>query len=172
MDQGLLTRARDGDRDAFELIVVGRGEALFRTAVAILGHEADAFDATQEALIASWQRLSTLRDPERFDAWLGRILVNECRMVLRRRNRVREIPLEAASERQSRERDPGGAEEAFDRAFGQLSVDQRALLVLHHHQGYGVREIAARMGITAGTVQWRLFRARRALEAALGEERS
>ena len=85
MDRELILRARAGDREAFELIVVAKGEPLFRTALAILGSEADARDATQEAFIASWHSFSRLRDVDRFDAWIGRILINECRMALRRR---------------------------------------------------------------------------------------
>ena len=76
MDRELLNRARAGDREAFELIVVAKGEPLFRTALAILGNEADARDATQEAFISSWRSFSRMRDLERFDAWLGRILIN------------------------------------------------------------------------------------------------
>lgn len=176
MDRELVLRARAGDREAYELIVPERGEHLYRTALAILGRDADARDATQEALIAGWRRLGDLREPDRFDAWLGRILVNECRMALRRRGRVREIPIPADSR-------PSGHEDAdalkaadspdgsFDEAFDRLSADQRTILVLHHMHGYGVREIAAWLGMPAGTVKWRLSRARAALRAQLGDER-
>lgn len=91
MDRELLVRARAGDREAFDLIVLAKGEPMFRTALAILGNEADARDATQETFISSWRQMSRLRDLERFDAWLGRILINACRMQLRHRRRVREV---------------------------------------------------------------------------------
>jgi RNA polymerase sigma-70 factor (ECF subfamily) len=166
MDRELLLRARAGDREAFELIVVAKGEQLFRTALAILGSEADARDATQEALIHSWRQMAGLHDVDRFDAWLGRILINECRMTLRRRGRVREVAMEPP--------DRSGAvpdSTDFDDAFARLSVDQRTILVLHHMHGYGVREIAAWLGIPAGTVKWRLSRARAALRRELEGER-
>ena len=171
MDRQLVLRARAGDREAYELIVVERGEHLYRTALAILGHEADARDATQDALIAGWQRLTDLRDPDRFEAWLGRILVNQCRMALRARGRVREMQWPTdANYRPPTDRPPASAETlAFDEAFERLSADQRAILVLHHLHGYGVREIAAWLGIPAGTVKWRLSRARGALRDALAE---
>lgn len=175
MDRELLLRARAGDREAFELIVVAKGEQLFRTALAILGSEADARDATQEAFVHSWQRLSDLRDIDRFDAWLGRILVNECRMTIRRRGRVREVALDAPDRAVVRAptADPtsDAADLGFDEAFERLSVDQRTILVLHHTHGYPVREIAAWLGIPAGTVKWRLHRARHALRRELEEER-
>jgi RNA polymerase sigma factor (sigma-70 family) len=167
MDRELLLRARAGDEEAFELIVEQRGEHLFRTARAILGNEPDAYDATQEAFIAAWRGFAGLRDPDRFDAWLGRILVNQCRMALRHRGRVREVALADRSE--------GTADAtagAFDDAFEQLSADQRAILVLHHLHGYGVAEIGAWLGVPTGTVKWRLHRARQALKAAWEGERA
>jgi RNA polymerase sigma factor (sigma-70 family) len=168
MDRELLFRARAGDREAFELIVVAKGEPLFRTALAILGNEADARDATQEAFIASWRSFKGLRDLDRFDAWLGRILINECRMALRRRRRVREVVVDETPDRYARPTPPEAADSSdFDDAFARLTVDQRAILVLHHMHGYGVREIGTWLGIPTGTVKWRLNRARNALRSEL-----
>jgi RNA polymerase sigma-70 factor (ECF subfamily) len=161
MDRELLVRAGAGDREAFEAIVLAKTEPLFRTALAILGNEADARDATQEAFVSAWRALPRLRDLERFEAWLGRILVNECRMALRHRRRVREIPMNESFDR------PAAKGADFDFAFDRLNVDQRALLVLHHMHGYGVAEIAAWLGIPSGTVKWRLSRARKALAAEM-----
>ena len=168
MDRELLNRARAGDREAFELIVLAKGEPLFRTALAILGNEADARDATQETFVASWRRIADLRDIDRFDAWLGRILINECRMALRHRRRVREVSVDDAPDSQARPTSGDvGFSTDFDAAFARLSVDQRAILVLHHLHGYGVREIGVWLGIPSGTVKWRLSRARNALRKEL-----
>jgi RNA polymerase sigma factor (sigma-70 family) len=164
MDRELLLRARAGDREAFELIVLAKGEPLFRTALAILGSDADARDATQEALIAAWRSFARLRDTERFDAWLGRILINECRMALRKRRRVREV---AVDEIRATDSAVASDSTAFDDSFARLTVDQRALLVLHHVHGYGMREIGEWLGIPTGTVKWRLNRARKALRKEL-----
>lgn len=173
MDRELLLRARAGDREAFELVVLAKGEPLLRTALAILGNEADARDATQETFISAWRHIAGLRDLERFDAWLGRILINQCRMALRHRGRVHEVPItdstESATGLQATDSSPITSPD-FDSAFGRLSVDQRALLVLHHLHGYDVREIARWLGIPAGTVKWRLSRARAALAAALEQQ--
>jgi RNA polymerase sigma-70 factor (ECF subfamily) len=163
MDRELLLRARAGELEAFESIVLAKGEPLFRTALAILGSEADARDATQETFIAAWRGIGGLRDLDRFDAWLGRTLINECRTLMKKHGRIREIqaPTETAEYAAvDRSRD-------FDEAFGRLSADQRSLLVLHHMHGYDVREIGAWLGIPTGTVKWRLNRARRALKAQL-----
>ena len=163
MNRELLFRARAGELEAFESIVLAKSEPLFRTALAILGNEADARDATQDTFIAAWRGIGSLRDLDRFDAWLGRSLVNQCRTMLRRRGRVHEIGTDSLSA------DPSTSDRSreFDEAFARLSVDQRALLVLHHLHGYDVREIAGWLGIPTGTVKWRLHRARKPLRTEL-----
>ena len=176
MERQLVESARRGDREAYETLVRRKVDAVFRTALAVLGNEADAHDAVQEAFLAAWRRLPSLRDADRFDAWLGRITVNACRMALRRRRGVREIPVadsttaELADLATSAFDAAAVSADAFDRAFGRLSVDQRAILVLHHLDALPITEIAARLGIPGGTVKSRLHSARRALERALAAE--
>jgi RNA polymerase sigma-70 factor, ECF subfamily len=164
MDRELLLRARAGDVEAFESIALAKGESLFRTALAILGNEADARDAVQETLVRSWQSMASLRDPDRFDAWIGRSLINQCRDVLRRRGRVRDVAL---TDGRAHSPSLDGESAELRDAFARLSVDQRSLLVLHHLHGYGVREIGAWLSVPAGTVKWRLSRARHALRVQL-----
>ena len=163
MDRELLVRARAGDREAFDLVVAANAESTYRTALAVLGNDADANDAAQDAFVSAWRGLKGLRDLDRFDAWLGRILVNQCRSALRRRGRVREVAADESLESPSARSDDFD----FDEAFGRLTIDQRTILVLHHLHGYGVREIADWLGIPSGTVKWRLNRARNALQKEL-----
>jgi RNA polymerase sigma-70 factor, ECF subfamily len=166
------------DRAAFDSLVRSRVETVYRTSLAILGEPADAADATQETFVAAWRSRSSLRDPVRLDAWLGRITVNSCRMQLRRRGRssVREIRLPEPSSpgeiaASARPLDDRAADaDLFDRAFARLGADERAILVLHHLQERPVAEIAAVMGCPEGTIKARLHRARAALESALARE--
>jgi RNA polymerase sigma-70 factor (ECF subfamily) len=188
----LVGRARHGDLDAFTALAGARLAAMTRTATAILGDETEAHDAVQEALISTWRELPTLREPDRFDAWAGRILVNACRHALRRRirSRVREIRLVTEADRPGFADPRGGGsglvpagiavvtgraesmgdDDALNRAFERLDADQRALLVMHHLEDRPVAEIAAIFGIPTGTVKSRLFAARRALQDALDRE--
>ena len=175
MEPQLIEAARQGSREAFDAIVQMRLDAVYRTAFTILGHEADAQDATQEAFVAAWRSLPSLREAERFDAWLGRITINACRMALRRRRRVREIAVDRSAADETADADIGQASrtadaEVFDRAFARLSVDERALLVLRHLEGLGVGEIAERFAVPDGTVKSRLHRARQALARSLERE--
>jgi RNA polymerase sigma-70 factor (ECF subfamily) len=180
VEASLAERARHGDRDAFERIVDGRLTSTFRVAMAILGNEADARDATQEAFLRAWRDMPGLRDVERFDAWFGRIVVNACRSAVRgrRRRSVREIAIGTL---------PGGGEgfdppapaedthtvdtDVLDRALDRLSVGDRTLLALHHVEELSLDAIGRQLGIPAKTVKSRLFSARRALERALEVER-
>lgn len=173
----LIELARDGDRDAFQALIEPWVEPAFRTAMAILGNEADARDATQDALLHAWRGIRGLHDTERFDAWLGRIQMNACRSIQRRRgrSRVREIPIAELPDPQ----DPpsgGVAEEWADldeleRAFGRLPVEQRSILTLHHLEHRSVADMARVLRVPEGTVKWRLHAAREALARSLEEER-
>jgi RNA polymerase sigma-70 factor (ECF subfamily) len=169
-DDTLVARARRGDRDAFALLVEPRALRLLRTARAILGNEADAYEAAQEALIAAWVQLPGLRDADRFDPWVNRTLVNKCRDALRKRKRVREIDISGSSLTV-----PDTAEEHAARAFvlaafDRLSVDERHILVLHHLHDLPLDRIASQLDIPVGTAKSRLWSARRALERALEAE--
>ena len=146
---------------------------MYRLSFAILGNEADARDAAQEALVSAWRQLRRLREPERFDAWLKRIVVNAARQVMRasRRRRVREVPASTVAAIGDRAAPSGRSDAAIlDTAIATLPVEQRSILVLHHLEGHAVAELAEILAIPAGTAKSRLFTARRALADAVARE--
>jgi RNA polymerase sigma-70 factor (ECF subfamily) len=178
----LVERARDGDRHAFDRLVAARLSQTFRLAKAITGHAGDAEDVTQEAFLQAWRNLPRLREPARFDAWFGRILVNEARMALRRRGRVMTVSVDELDVRDGDTRSfiPGALDPSIDaiaqgdalqRAIDRLTVDQRTILALHHLEERPVAEIAAVFDIPVGTAKWRLHEARAALERAMETQR-
>jgi RNA polymerase sigma-70 factor (ECF subfamily) len=171
MERSLVERARAGDADAFDQLVRGRIDTVYRVALGVLGNATDARDATQETFIAVWRHLPGLRDADRFDGWLHRITVNAARMVLRHRRGVRELHLDPATDppRSSRPLAPEGqlTASAFDRAFDRLSVEQRAILVAHHLEGRSVTQVARALAIPEGTVKSRLHAARQVLQREL-----
>jgi RNA polymerase sigma-70 factor (ECF subfamily) len=177
-DAGLVRRACAGDADAFGVIAADRLPGAFRLASAILGNQADAADATQDALLAAWRHLPKLRDIERFDAWFHRIVVNECRMRVRRQGQRNEVEL-IGDDRPGRG-DPRFQTSSFDlvemldvleAAFTSLDADDRILIVLHHLEDRPVTEIAALLDMPVGTVKWRLHEARKVLHGALEDPR-
>jgi RNA polymerase sigma-70 factor (ECF subfamily) len=166
-DAQLAADASAGDAAAFAALVEPRLERTLRTARAILGNEADARDATQDAFLSAWVNLHRLRDPDRFDAWLQRTLVNRCRDILRSRRRSREIPMEAPEHASPDPSAEAVARMSMLRAFDRLSVEDRHILVLHHLHDLSLADVAALLRIPVGTAKWRLHSARRALERAL-----
>jgi RNA polymerase sigma-70 factor, ECF subfamily len=174
----LVERARSGDAEAFDDLVALRLMPTFRLARAILGGTEEAEDATQEAFIAAWRGLPSLREPERFNAWFGRIIVNACRMSMRRRPRTAFLSLESVTAQQSAPADDlwlgGGIQsDALNRAIDGLPLQQRAILALYYLEDKPVSAVATILGIPSGTAKWRLFRARTALRTALaGDSRA
>jgi RNA polymerase sigma-70 factor (ECF subfamily) len=177
----LVRRASRGDVAAFDALVAARLSASLRLARAIVDSPADAEDVVQEAFVSAWRNLPRLREPDRFDAWFGRILVNTARTHIRRRGSVRPISIDRRHVDDGREDDTPGqhdpglesvvSSDALSRAINRLTTDQRSILALHHLEERPVAQIATVLGIPVGTAKWRLHAARQALERALEAER-
>ena len=178
-DGELLAMAAEGNADAFDALLSGRLDRLYRMAFGITRSEADARDATQTACVQAWRELPRLRDRSRLDPWLSQILVNSCRMLLRgrRRGSVRELsmddpdrPIAGGGPSSAPAADRFGEAEAIRAAFERLDLPTRTLLALHYVEGQPLADIARSMSQPVGTIKWRLSNARRALEHALKAE--
>ncbi len=152
------------DGTEFEARVIHSEARLYRIARSMLRNDHDCGDALQEAILKAWQRLHTLRDENCFEAWLTRIVINECRNLQRGYKRPT-IPLENITEGGIELPDPGLAD-----ALGTLPEKYRLPLVLHHGEGFAVEEIAAMLRLPRSTIKWRLYEGRRLLYAVLHEE--
>ena len=169
MDRDLVEAAQGGDREAFVDLVHVRSDRLFGLAQRILRDVDRAEDALQDALVIAWRDLRGLRDPDRFDAWLQRLVINVCiAQATRERRRtanLRVLPIDGPAAPDTllsvADRD------LLERGFRRLAPDQRAMLVLHHYLGYAPSEIAETLGIPPGTARSRLHHAHRAMRAAL-----
>jgi RNA polymerase sigma-70 factor, ECF subfamily len=166
----LVERACRGDQEAFGLLAVPLGDRLFAVAMRILRDSDVAADATQQALVSIWRDLPQLRQLERFDAWAYRVLVNACYAERRRERRwspaLRLLPSAVASEAAS------GTNRVIDRdqlerAARRLSIDHRAVVVLHYYLDMPLADIAEVLGIPHGTVRSRLRYALQGLRAAV-----
>ena len=160
MHRHLVERAMAGDHDAFAELARVRIGRLYAIAVLILRDPGRAEDATQEALVAAWRDLSALRDPDRFDAWLRRLLVRACYREARRpgadpRSTSRAGDRAVRARRIARLAD----RDEIERGFRRLDPDQRAVIVLHYYVGLPLPEVADALGIPVGTAKSRLHRA-------------
>jgi len=168
MRRDLVEAAARGDHDAFEVLATSAGDRLYAVARLILRSSDLAEDAVQEALVRAWRQLPSLRDPDRFDAWLHRLLVNACadqgRQLRRWSLQVRPLPLEP-----SIGDDTGSVadRDQLERGFSRLKPDQRAVIVLHYYSGFSAAEIAKILGIPEGTARSRLHYSTDAMRAAL-----
>jgi RNA polymerase sigma-70 factor, ECF subfamily len=165
----LVELAARGDTDAFASLASGSVDRCYALAYRILRDPYQAQDAAQEALIGAWRDLPTLRDPERFDAWLNRLVVNACYVEIRG-NRRRTAHVRALTLDQPPGRDMATSvadRNALERAFRSLTAEQRAVVVSHHYLGYPLTEIAETLGIPVGTARSRLHYAVRHLRRVL-----
>ena len=169
-DHALIREAARGDRDAFAALAAPRLDQLFATATLMLRDRGRAEDAVQEALVRAWRDLRSLRDPQRLDAWLRRLLVNACRDESRR-GRRHETNVRLLPDHDRPTSDSSGAladRDAIDRGLRILTADHRAVIVHHYYLGLSMSEIADALGIPVGTAKSRLHHARLALREAIG----
>ncbi|HVQ21972.1 MAG TPA: RNA polymerase sigma factor [Candidatus Saccharimonadia bacterium] len=170
MTRDLVERARRGDHDAFAELAGAAISRLDATAWLMLRDADRATDAVQNALVRAWRDLPTLRDPDRFDAWLRRLLVNACIDEIRRLRRhhldvditdLSNPPSIADAASAIADRDQ------LERAFSRLEPEERAVIVLHHYLDLPLPEVAATLGIPLGTTKSRLYRGLKEMRAAL-----
>ena len=170
MTRDLVERARKGDHDAFAELAGAAISRLDATAWLMLRDADRATDAVQNALVRAWRDLPTLRDPDRFDAWLRRLLVNACIDEIRRLRRHRlDVDITDLSNPPS-VADAASAiadRDQLERAFSRLEPEERAVIVLHHYLDLPLPEVAATLGIPLGTTKSRLYRGLREMRAAL-----
>lgn len=155
-------------RVAFAELVNRDLDRAYRIAGVILGNSADAEDATHDAVVQAWRSFAGLRDPDRFEAWFQRILVNVCRDRLRKRRRspIAELSMVESDAMPDRYRAVDDRL-ALDRAFERLSADQAVTVVLRYHVDLTLEDVADRMGVPVGTVKSRLHAALAILATAL-----
>jgi RNA polymerase sigma-70 factor (ECF subfamily) len=166
----LVQRAARGDHQAFDALVRAASNRLYGIAWRILRDQYLAEDALQGALIAMWNGLPQLRDPDRFDAWTYRLIVRAATAEGRRVSRhptTALLPDDAEPARSADEILAVADRDALERGFSRITPEQRAVLVLQHYAGLSQAEIADVIGVPIGTAGSRLHYAARALRAAI-----
>jgi RNA polymerase sigma-70 factor (ECF subfamily) len=167
MDPRLVMLAQQGDEAAFADIAQASNGRLKQVAYRIVRDKDLAEDAMQQALVEIWQALPRLRDPARFDAWSYRFLVRAC---YREAKRLRDMPPELADRDQPTTPDSTGAvmdRDQLERGFERLSLDHRAVVVMHYYLDLTIEDTADALGISAGTAKSRLNRAMAKMRIAM-----
>jgi RNA polymerase sigma-70 factor, ECF subfamily len=169
VDRTLIEAARSGDEEAFASIARGSADRLFAVAHRILRDVGRAEDAVQQTLVTAWRQLPELREIDRFEAWIHRILVHACYAEAKQARRwsanVMLLPVDGPSTPDTTL--SVATRDALDRGFRRLPLEQCAVFVLHHYLGWPLAEIAETLGVPLGTVKSRLHYATSSLRAAL-----
>jgi RNA polymerase sigma-70 factor (ECF subfamily) len=167
----LISRAQNGDVDAFELIYNEHSGRVYALCLRLMaGDQAAATDLMQDAFVRAWRNIAKFRGESAFSSWLHRLTVNamleNARTTKRRVARV--LPMEDTS--QIGAFAPGDSPELkidLERAIARLPEGARTAFVLHDIEGYQHQEIAQQLGIAVGTVKAQVHRAHKLLIQAL-----
>lgn len=174
-DLELLQQAVEGDTGAFHELASRHADDLFRLAFSLVGNRQDAEDVLQETLTAAFERIGSFEKRAAVKTWLIRILVNQSARVHRSRHVRRTASLDALSEGAASVLS-GAPADPSERAdlrldvmavLEALSAEHRQVITLREFQGLSYEEIAQVLGVPRGTVESRLFRARRELRERL-----
>lgn len=164
----LVERAGRGDHDAFAVLATAAAAPLDGAARLILRDRELARDAVQNALLRAWRDLPGLRDPDRFDAWLHRLLVNACLDESRRqRRRPIEVDVLSIDAPSGDDTDRLSDRDLVDRALSRLDAPHRAVVVLHYYFGYPLPAAASALGLSLPAAKSRLHRAMNVLRRVL-----
>jgi RNA polymerase sigma factor (sigma-70 family) len=170
MQRDLVIRASTGDHEAFSTLAADAFGRLFRTARLILRDDGLAADAVQDALLSAWLHIRAIRDPDRFEAWLRRLLIRACYREASRHHRRNVMEIDVTT------LDPHGSDDTqqvtalrdqLERGFRRLDAAQRAVLVVHHYLDLADQDAADALDIPLGTYKSRLHRANAALRGAI-----
>ncbi len=171
MQAELVERARRGDREAFNVLAAGAVDRLYAIARMVLRDTELAEDATQEALVRAWRDLPTLRDVERFDAWLYRLIVRASADIGRHRRRWRtEVSMLPQEPSEPDQTSALADRDQIERGLRRLTDAQQTILVLHFYIGLSPSETADALEIPVGTAKSRLHYAIEALRAVVAAD--
>ena len=171
IDELLVVRCQEGDRESFDLLVRRWQRRLWRYARSLTGSNDAAWDVMQETWIAILKQIQKLSDPAWFAPWAYRIVRNKCVDHCRMASRQRRLA-DAVVERQRANDNPSreGSSDAVARALRRLPPDRQELVTLRYGQDLNIIEIAVVLGIPAGTVKSRLHDARERMRRIQGAQ--
>src|SRR5215475_12944214 len=182
-DSVAVARAKQGDDDAYRILVDRHSRGVFRLAYRMTGNEQDSEDVVQETFLRAYKQLHRYEARSSFSTWLYRIAANYSLDLVRRKKRHGEVTLqESATEEEMGEvvhavpsGDPGpdrllfsGAiQEQVAATLSELSQQERTAFVLRHFEGQSIEEISSALGLSANAAKHSIFRAVQKLRRAL-----
>jgi len=166
-DRDLIAKARQGDVEAYNLLVSRWEKRIFNYLLRLVSNREDALDISQETFLKAYQNLRKLDDPARFSAWLFRIAHNEAFSLLRKKRPETELAGEPRPIATGAKMLPIELSLTVESALARLSDEQREAVLLKVYQGFKFEEMAEVLGCPVSTVKSRLYTALDLLKATL-----
>lgn len=158
----LIEKAKNKNPDAFDQLMRAQLQSMYRIAISMLQNEEDAADAIQETVLKCWQKIGQLKSDEYFQTWLTRILINQCKDILKSRKKyvfVEDMP-EIVHE-------DNYFTNEWKELLRRLNEKYRVVMELYYVDGFSTKEIAEMLHITDMNVRSRMARGRKQLEQIL-----
>lgn len=163
----LVKRALERDADAFSDLMLSQMQEMYKIARTILSNEEDAADAISDTILSCWEKLHQLKEVKYFRTWMTRILINKCRDILRKRERL----FLTDKMQESAAVDRGFENIEWEQALESLDEHYRTVVVLYYAEGFKASEISEILQIPESTVRTRLARAREKMAEHYGVQR-
>jgi RNA polymerase sigma-70 factor (ECF subfamily) len=155
-----IRKAQRNDKEAFSELMRQSEKSMYRIARAILKNDEDAADAMQETILLCWKKMNHLKNPDHFNTWLTRILINEAKKIAKKRTKILLLTEQLEPIKEERR----FSEVEWEEMLYTLSEKYRIVVILYYIEGYKVREISQILDITESATKARLKTAREQLE--------
>lgn len=156
MERNLIKRAKQGDQDAFMKLINAQMQTLYKLSWSYLKNEDNVADVIQDTILVCYEKLPTLRDDRQFKSWLMKILVNNCKNMLKKEKRV--VHMETLPEETFVEREYSNRE--WNEMLSSLEEKYRTIVMLYYLENFNTREISQILDMNENTVRVRLKRGR------------
>ena len=167
----LISKAQNGDPEAFIQLMEENKLTLYKTAKAILKNDEDAADAIQETILSCYKNIRTLKQHSYFRTWLTKILINKCNDIIHQ-NRFTYYTDFADSENYAADESDNDTRLSVNNCLMSLPQREQLIMVLYYINGYRIKEISNILGINENTVKTHLYRGRERFKTNFTEERS
>lgn len=157
----LVKRAQRGDAEAFITLIEENKQSMYKVARGFLHNDEDIADAISETVLDCYEKIHTLKQSTYFKTWMIRILINNCKDMIRKQRG--DVSIETAAKFEDQRAQEQGSLTGFRELVAPLKEKDQSIFTLYYVYGLKVREIAACMGMKENTVTSRLKRGRETL---------
>lgn len=172
MIDNLVRKAKKGNKEAFNQLIILFQNDLYKIAKVKLNNEEDICDVVQETFISAYKNINKLKNIKKFKSWLITILINNCNNFFRK-SKDNTVSLEDKNiDRYLGKEDENNSSINFFELIKELNIDERTIIILYYSEGYRIKEISKILNINYDTTKCKLKRARKKLEEKINEENS